>query len=116
MKRFAKEYRGKRWEVTLKSIEQDLRRVHAMQSSQQVDELKHGSGCILFKYDFTIAQSGESTRASGNRCVIFLDVETHQQTILLCYGKGDLPKNMHETQFIYNTVEEQFKDLWQRLD
>lgn len=116
IKRFAKDYPGKRWDITFRSIEQDLRRVHALQTTQQVDELKRGSGCILFKYDFTVAQSNVSPKASGNRCVIFLDTETHQQTILLLYGKPDLPKNQHETAWIYAVVEQEYNDVWERLD
>ena len=116
IKRFAKDYKGKRWLVTLDSIFQDLKRVHSMQMTQQVDELKYGDDCKLFKYDFSIAQSGISPKASGNRCVIFLDIERHRQDVLMVYGKNDLPKNMSETQFIYNIVQTQFKELWGRLD
>lgn len=116
IKRFAKDYKGKRWVITLDSIFQDLKRVHSMQMTQQVDELKHGDNCKLFKYDFTIAQSNTSSKASGNRCVVFLDSQKHRQDVLMVYGKGDLPKNTSETQFIYKTVEEQFLELWERLD
>src|SRR5690606_15036302 len=99
------DYKGKRWEITLDSIFQDLKRVHSMQLTQQIDELKHGDNCKLFKYDFAIAQSGVSPKASGNRCIVFLDVTRHRQDILMVYGKSDLPKNMKETQFIYQTIE-----------
>lgn len=116
IKRFAKEYKGKRWDITFSSIEQDLRRVHALQSTQQVNELKRGSGCILFKYDFTIAQSRVSPKAAGNRCVVFLDTETHMQTILVMYAKTDLPKNHNETAWIYETIKHQYIDTWKRLD
>lgn len=115
LKRFAKEYKGKRWVVTLDSIFQDLKRIHSMQMTQQVDELKHGGDCKLFKYDFTVAQSGVSPKTSGNRCIVFLDTTRHRQDVLMVYGKTDLPKNVGETQYIYKTVEEQFKELWERL-
>lgn len=115
IKRFAKDYKGKRWDITFASVEQDLHRIHALQKTQQVDELKRGSGCILFKYDFTIAQSGVSPKASGNRCVIFLDAEKHVQTILMMYGKSDLPKNQGETEWIYSTIKSEYKTIWERL-
>lgn len=116
IKRFAKDYKGKRWLVTQDSIFQDLKRVHSLQMLQQVDELKNGDGCKLFKYDFTVAQSNVSPKGSGNRCIVFLDSLNHRQDVLIVYGKNDLPKNSSETQYIYKTVKDQFKDLWEKLD
>jgi len=115
IKRFAKDYKGKRWEVTMSSIEQDLRRLHALQLTQQVDELWRGSGCLLFKYDFTVAQSGVSPKSSGNRCVVFLDMTTSVLTIVLLYGKTDLPKKTSETQYITAVMKEEYASLWKRL-
>ena len=116
MKRFSKDYPGKRWQVTVDSIYQDLRRVHSMQMTQQVDELKRGKDCKLFKYDFRVAQTNESPKKSGNRCVVFLDESAHRQDVLFVYSKGDLPKNVQETIHIYSIVAEQFPELWARLD
>ena len=97
------------------SIFQDLKRIHSMQMTQQVDELNHRDNCKLFKYDFAIAQSGVSAKASGNRCVVFLDTQKHRQDVLMMYSKGDLPKNVGETVFIRQMVQQQFPDLWTRL-
>ena len=115
IKRFSKDYKGKRWAVTADSIFQDLKRVHSMQMSQQVDELKSGENCKLFKYDFAIAQSGVSPKASGNRCIVFLDTKQHRQDILMVYGKNDLSKNAQETQYVYQTIQDQFSEIWERL-
>lgn len=115
IKRFSKVYKSKRWAVTADSIFQDLKRVHSMQMSQQVDELKSGENCKLFKYDFAIAQSGVSPKASGNRCIVFLDTKQHRQDILMVYGKSDLPKNAQETLHIYQTIQDQFGEIWGRL-
>lgn len=116
IKRFAKDYKGKQWAVTQDSIFQDLKRIHALVDTQQVDELKCGEGCILFKYDFAVAQTKVSSKASGNRCLIFLDVDRQLQTVLLVYGKGDLPKNQQETAYILGVARREFPELWQRLD
>lgn len=115
IKRFAKDYKGKRWVVTQDSIFQHLKRVHSMQMSQQVDELKCGDDCKLFKYDFAVAQSNVSPKSSGNRCIVFLDTKSHRQDVLLVFGKNDIPKSTSETQYIYQTVQEQFDKLWKRL-
>lgn len=116
IKRFNKDYKGKRWSVTRDSIFQDLKRVHALQSTQQVDELKSGPDCKLFKYDFAVAQTGVSPKASGNRCVVFLDSKQHRLDVLIVYGKGDLPKKTGENQYILSTVADIYPELWSRLD
>lgn len=115
IKRFAKDYKGRQWAVTQDSIFQDLKRIHALATSQQVDELKRGDNCILFKYDFAVAQTKVSPKASGNRCLIFLDAALQLQTVLLVYGKGDLPKNKQETSHILSVAQSEFPKLWHRL-
>ena len=47
IKRFAKSYKGRQWLVTRDSIFQDLKRIHVLQETQQVDQLKSGNDCIL---------------------------------------------------------------------
>jgi hypothetical protein len=116
IKRFTKQYKGKQWLLTLDSIEQALKRVHSLENGQRVDELKHGKDCILFKYDFAVALTNVSAKASGNRCVIFLDSSTHLQTIVYVYGKTDLPKKQSETSHIMSIVEREHPDFWERLN
>jgi hypothetical protein len=116
IKRFTKDYKGKQWVVTKDSTFEDLKRIHAKQKSQQVDELKKGKDVILFKYDFAVAQTNISSKASGNRCVCFLDIKTLLITVMVVYSKGDLPKNKHETAYILETVRDNFPELWLLLD
>lgn len=116
LKRFEKDYKGKIWFVTLESIKDDLRRVRALEKTQQVDELKHKGVFWLFKYDFAIAKSGISAKRSGNRCVVSLDANTHKIEILLIYGKADLPKNQSETAWILKTVQSEYAGIWERLE
>jgi hypothetical protein len=115
IKRFSKDYKGKRWMYTQDSIFQQLKRIHALQSSQQVDQLKHNNVYWLLKYDFAVAQTQISSKASGNRCIVFLDSNRHLQTVLLVYGKTDLPKNTQETQYVLQTVQSEFPNLWKQL-
>ncbi len=116
IKRFNKDYKGKRWEVTKDSIFQDLKRIHGLVDTQQVDELKSGKNCILFKYDFAVAQTNISPKASGNRCLVFLDSSQQLETILITYGKNDLPKKQQETAYLLSFVKSEFPELWNRLD
>ena len=116
LKGFTKKYPGKQWQVTQQSIFDSLRRIHTIQQTQQADELKAGPECILFKYDFAVAKTNVSAKTSGNRCIVFLDCKSLQGTVLLIYGKTDLPKNQSETQFIMRTVENEFSELWKKLN
>jgi hypothetical protein len=114
LKRFEKEYRGKQWDITAESILQDMMRIKTsdsdLQKTQQMDELWHKGNCWIFKYDFRVAQTKESTKSSGNRCVAFLDNAANKIIILIIYGKGDLPKNIGEQAFIEQILDKEFRN------
>jgi hypothetical protein len=114
LKRFEKDYTGRQWEVTVESIVQDMARMKTsagdLQRTQQVDELWHKDNCWIFKYDFRVAQTKESTKTSGNRCVAFLDTSSNKIEILMIFGKGDLPKNKGEQAFIKQTLDAEFRE------
>ena len=114
LKRFEKQYRGKQWDVTVDSILQDLARIKTgdsdLQKTQQVDELWQKDNYWIFKYDFRVAQTKESTKSSGNRCVAFLDNAANKIIILIIYGKSDLPKNIGEQVFIEQTLNKEFQE------
>jgi len=114
LKRFEKDYRGKQWDITVESIFQDLARIKTsvsdLQRTQQVDELWHKDGYWIFKYDFRVAQTRESTKSSGNRCIAFLDNTANKVEILFIFSKGDLPKNIGEQAFIEQTLIKEFRD------
>ena len=114
LKRFEKSYRGKQWDITVESIFQDMSRIKTcdsdLQKTQQVDELWQKDSYWIFKYDFRVAQTKDSTKSSGNRCVAFLDNIASKITILIILGKGDLPKNIGEQAFIEKTLCEEFRD------
>ena len=114
LKRFKKDYRGKQWDITVESILQDMSRIKTsdsdLQKTQQLDELWHKNGHWIFKYDFRVAQTKDSAKPSGNRCVAFLDNTANKITILIIFGKGDLPKNIGEQAFIERILNEEFRD------
>ena len=114
LKRFEKDYSGKQWDVTVESILQDMSRIKTgdsdLQKTQQVVQLWQKDNYWIFKYDFRVAQTKESTKSSGNRCVAFLDNAANKIIILIIYGKGDLPKNTGEQAFIEQTLSNEFRD------
>lgn len=118
LKYFEKKYPKKVWDITIESIVQDLSRVRTsvsdLQKTMQVDELWHNNDCWIFKYDFRVAGTKTSTKASGNRVVAFLDLSNNFIEILIIYDKGCLPKNKSETAFIEGIIKEEFPDYFKK--
>lgn len=115
LKDFEKKYKGKQWEKTEISYMEDLRRLrmpnNKTQQSMQVDQLRFKNDCWIFKYDFRIAGTNESTKSSGNRIVGFIDNKANKLEILLIYGKTNLPKNMGETAYINNIIKNFYPEI-----
>ena len=115
LKNFKKKYKGKQWDFTELSIKQDLSRLsmknNTTQTSAQIDELKYNNNRYLAKYDFKIAATKESTKGSGNRCILYIDNNIKKIDILLIYNKTDLPKNSSENDFIYGTIKKEYPDI-----
>ena len=115
LKEFEKKYKGKLWEKTESSIFEDLARLRMInnttQQSSQIDQLKHKDEYWLFKYDFRIAGTNQSTKSSGNRIVGFINNSEDKLEILLIYNKTDLPKNKKETQYIEDTISENYQEI-----
>lgn len=118
LKQFRKDNPGRQWMITEEAIMEDLSRItyadQDLQQSQQVDELWHKNDCWILKYDFRIAGKKESTKGSGNRCVLFLDGSKKTIEVLVIYGKNDLPKNKQETQYIKDIIQKHFSHYLER--
>ena len=120
LKEFEKKYPGIQWEATNKSILFELARLRMpnndIQKTQQVDELKHKADYWIIKYDFKVAKTKESTKTSGNRCIVSIDNNKDLIEILLIYNKDDLPKKKDETVYIFDTIKEQYEETWKRFE
>ena len=116
LKKFEKKYHGRQWDLTEKSICQDLARLrmkdNITQQTQQIDELFHQRDYWIAKYDFRIAGTKQSTKNSGNRCIVFIDNLKNLCEILTIYNKPDLPKNKSETQYIETVLRTEFQDYF----
>ena len=119
LKDFQKKYKGKQWDYTEKSIMLDLSRLrmenNTTQSSSQIDELKYNDHKLIAKYDFKIALTNESTKTSGNRCILYIDEEKSLIKILLIYNKNHLPKNKDETKFIMDEITTNYNNKYDEL-
>lgn len=116
-KDFTKKYKGEQWIRTENSFVEDLKRLrvetNTTQKSKQIDQLKYKNLYWLFKYDFRIAGTKESTKTSGNRIVGFIDYKLNKIQILIIYNKTHLPKNKSETSYIEETVKSNYSDVFE---
>lgn len=117
---FKKKYKGKQWDLTELSIKEDLSRLRMInnttQLSEQIDELKYSNNMWLAKYDFKIAGTKQSTKSSGNRCILFIDNDKNSIDILLIYNKNNLPKNKKETKYIMDVILENYPSINSRFE
>lgn len=119
LNKFIKKYPGK-WELTDESIQNDLIRLrvptNTTQDKNQIDQLYYKDNMWIAKYDFAIAGTRISPKASGNRCIIFIDNIKESIQVLLIYNKKDLPKNKKETEYIKEKIKTEFPDIFRKMN
>ena len=97
VKKFQKEYKNK-WFATERTIIAVCERVDNMLRYNRAD-LISASGCYkLVKLDFAVEGTRMSPKASGNRCILFVDEDTRAVNILLVYSKDEIspPNETHK--------------------
>ena len=96
IKKFQKEYKDK-WLTTERTIIAVCERIDNMLKYNRADLISI-SGCYkLVKLDFAVEGTRVSPKASGNRCILFVDEDTREVRVLLVYSKNEIsPPN--ETQ------------------
>lgn len=111
-KDFYKKYNGKQWVETKKTIIETLERAFLVQQTSLIDVLKYSAEDEkgLFKFDFKVAGTNTSPKASGNRVVFLLCNQTATITVLLVYGKNHCDKRQSETQWIYEQIKTNFPE------
>ena len=115
-KSFEKKHGKRFWDLTKQAIADDLSRINRkLQSTQQVDELWHKGDFWVFKHDFSVVGTKMSPKASGNRCLCFLDNQKKAIEVLMVFNHQDLPKNMSETQYLRSTLDNQFPEVASKL-
>ena len=109
VKKFKKEYKDK-WFATERTIIAVCERIDNMLLYSRADLISI-SGCYkLVKLDFAVEGTHMSPKASGNRCILFVDEDTRAVKILLVYSKNEIsPPN--ETQKWKNITKEEYKEI-----
>ncbi len=95
IKSFRKKYHAA-WEVTWRAIDAQLARIDALLETEKADHIVGDDAIKIIKTQFKIAGTQESTKSSGNRCIVAWHTDERYVVVLLVYGKTDL-SGKHET-------------------
>ena len=109
IKKFKKAY-GDKWLATERTIIAICERIDNMLKYNRAD-LISAIGCHkLVKLDFAIEGTRISPKASGNRCILFVDEDLRAVKILLVYSKNEIsPPN--ETQKWKVIIKNEFAEI-----
>ncbi len=96
IKSFEKKYK-KHWDITLRAITAELERIDNLLLTDRAETIIDAGAVKIVKTKFRIASSKESAKASGNRCIVAWHKTDKFVSILLVYGKTNLPGSGKET-------------------
>ena len=96
IKSFEKKYK-RQWDITLRAIIFELERIDNLLLTNKANIIINKDDIRIVKTEFKIAGSKESTKTSGNRCIVAWHKEDNLVSILLVYGKTDLSSSNKET-------------------
>lgn len=106
---FSKKYRGS-WLTTRNDIDEVCRRIDRMLEYARVDLVASVGSGKLVKLDFAVAGTKMSPKASGNKCILYIDEESRHVDVLLAYSKHEIgPPN--ETAKWKAIIKAQYPDV-----
>ena len=96
IKKFRKAYKHK-WPPTELAINDTCERIDNMLLYNRADCITTFEVYQLVKLDFAVEGTKTSPKASGNRCILFVDNSTRNVRVLLVYSKNEISEP-NETQ------------------
>lgn len=86
---FSKRYKNA-WETTRNDITDVCKRIDSMLLYRRADLIYDNGLQKIVKLDFTVAGTRVSSKAAGNRCILYIDEETRHVEVLLAYSKNEI--------------------------
>ena len=107
--KFLKAYRDK-WLTTERIIIAVCERIDNMLLYNRADLISISGSYKLVKLDFAVEGTRMSPKASGNRCILFVDEDSRSVKILLVYSRNEIsPPN--ETQKWKNIIKDEYREI-----
>ena len=112
IKKFIKRNKQKVWQVTQKALVELCENIPILhgENNSRISRVLGNNKESMFKVEFPVAQSKQSHKKAGNRCIVYVENEKLTANILLVYHKNDLPKGPQETQIWKNIIRENFSE------
>jgi len=95
IKSFQRKYK-KQWDSTLLSIIAELERIDNLLLTDRAETICDAGSIKIIKTKFRVANTKESAKTSGNRCIVAWHKDKQYISVLLVYSKTDL-SGAHET-------------------
>ena len=108
VKTFEKKYKH-HWDTTREAIIASLERIEALLETDRASMICEKDGLQIIKTEFRVDGTKESAKTSGNRCIVAWYIERQQVSVLLVYGKTDVPKR-NETAAWKRLVKENYSE------
>ncbi len=87
--RFQKKHKNA-WKITWRAVVEELKRLDTLFDTTIAETIRDSEKIKICKTEFRVAQTRESRKSSGNRCIIAVEKETNIVHVLLVYSKTDL--------------------------
>ena len=114
IKSFEKKYKTN-WSLTFTAIKEELKRIdNLIKNTDKAETIVDAGNIKIVKTKFRVIGTKESAKASGNRCIVALNIDKKEVSVLLVYGKTDL-SGKNETSEWKNIIKNNYysyKDLF----
>ena len=90
IKTFLKKYKNN-WLLTFAAVKEELKRIDTfIKSTDKAETIVDAGNIKIVKTKFRVIGTKESAKASGNRCIVALNIDKKEVSLLLVYAKTDL--------------------------
>ena len=90
IKSFEKKYKTN-WSLTFMAIKEELKRIdNLIKNTDKAETIVDAGNIKIVKTKFRVIGTKESAKASGNRCIVSLNIDKKEVSLLLVYAKTDL--------------------------
>jgi len=113
LKTFRKKYKGA-WEITWRAVVEELKRLDSLLETSIAEKICGAGNVTIIKTEFRVAETRESRKSSGNRCIVAIHKDTNVVCVLLVYNKTDLGDG-NETAKWKQIVKDNYPDYYQLL-